>query len=338
MLDLIRSRKSAFLLRLNDVSCYFRPRAAALVFLTLLLTVAGYSQSAAQATQPSATSQSANPSGSSASEYVGSDVCKTCHEDLARHFERTAHFATIQDKKAAPEHQGCEACHGPGKAHVDGGGDVSKIISFKNLSTQEASKRCLTCHSHSNEHANFPRSAHAQNNVGCTTCHDPHHPKSERALLVEKQPLLCYGCHTEVRAEFDRPYRHRVKQGLIQCADCHNPHGGTLPRQLRASAEQDQVCYKCHREKKGPFVFEHLPVRTEGCSSCHVPHGSTNPRLLKVSQVNQLCLQCHTLSMSSVPSQPPIGPAHNQAQKYQACTMCHAFIHGSNFSEVYFKP
>ena len=338
MLDLIRSRKSAFLLRLNDVSCCFRPRAAALVFLTLLLTVAGYSQSAAQATQPSATSPSANPSGSSASEYVGSEVCKTCHEDLAKHFERTAHFATIQDKKATPEHQGCEACHGPGKAHVDGGGDVSKIISFKNLSTQEASKRCLTCHSHSNEHANFPRSAHAQNNVGCTTCHDPHHPKSERALLVEKQPLLCYGCHTEVRAEFDRPYRHRVKQGLIQCADCHNPHGGTLPRQLRASAEQDQVCYKCHREKKGPFVFEHLPVRTEGCSSCHVPHGSTNPRLLKVSQVNQLCLQCHTLSMSSVPSQPPIGPAHNQAQKYQACTMCHAFIHGSNFSEVYFKP
>jgi hypothetical protein len=102
MLDLIRSRKSAFLLRLNDVSCYFRPRAAALVFLTLLLNVAGYSQSAAQATQPSATSQSANPSGSSASEYVGSDVCKTCHEDLARHFERTAHFATIQVRKPRP--------------------------------------------------------------------------------------------------------------------------------------------------------------------------------------------------------------------------------------------
>lgn len=313
-----------------------RRRAVVFVFISLLVAFVDHRSAAQLPSQASQPKQAI--ANSPVSDYVGSDVCKTCHEDLARHFERTAHFATIQDKKAAPEHQGCEACHGPGKAHVDGGGDVSKIISFKNLSTQEASKRCLTCHSHSNEHANFPRSAHAQNNVGCTTCHDPHHPKSERALLVEKQPLLCYGCHTEVRAEFDRPYRHRVKQGLIQCADCHNPHGGTLPRQLRASAEQDQVCYKCHREKKGPFVFEHLPVRTEGCSSCHVPHGSTNPRLLKVSQVNQLCLQCHTLSMSSVPSQPPIGPAHNQAQKYQACTMCHAFIHGSNFSEVYFKP
>lgn len=283
--------------------------------------------------------QATKPAGGStaASEYVGEETCKTCHADLAKNFEHTAHFATVLNKKAGPEHQGCEACHGPGKAHVEGGGDVAKIISFKNLTSEEASKRCLTCHTFNNEHANFLRSAHLTNNVGCTSCHSPHKAKSER-LLIEKQPVLCYGCHTEVRAEFGRPFRHRVQQGLIQCNDCHNPHGGTLPRQLRASAEQDQVCYKCHREKKGPFVFEHLPVKTEGCNACHVPHGSNNPRLLKVAQVNQLCLQCHTLAVRDVPSQPPIGPAHNQAQKYQACTMCHAFIHGSNFSEVFFKP
>jgi DmsE family decaheme c-type cytochrome len=281
---------------------------------------------------------SATPPQKTQAEYVGSDTCKTCHEDLAKHFEHTAHFATTMDKKAGPEHQGCEACHGPGKAHVDGGGDVSKIISFKSLTAEQASKRCMTCHTHSNEHANFQRSAHLTNNVGCTSCHSPHKAKSDRALLIEKAPLLCYGCHTEVRAEFDRPYRHRVTSGLLDCKDCHNPHGGTLPKQLRASAEQDQICYKCHREKKGPFVFEHLPVKTEGCPACHVPHGSNNPRLLKVNQINQLCLECHTLALSSVPSQPPVGPAHNQAQKYQACTMFHVFIHGSNFSEVYFKP
>lgn len=281
---------------------------------------------------------SAAPPQQTQAEYVGSDTCKTCHEDLAKHFEHTAHFATTMDKKAGPEHQGCEACHGPGKAHVDGGGDISKIISFKSLTAGQASKRCMSCHAYSNEHANFQRSTHLTNNVGCTSCHSPHKAKSDRALLIEKAPLLCYGCHTEVRAEFDRPYRHRVTSGLLECKDCHNPHGGSLPKQLRASAEQDQVCYKCHREKKGPFVFEHLPVKTEGCPACHVPHGSNNPRLLKVNQINQLCLECHTLALSSVPSQPPVGPAHNQAQKYQACTMCHVFIHGSNFSEVYFKP
>jgi DmsE family decaheme c-type cytochrome len=339
MLDTIRDTCNPDLsLPLTKVSRHIARGAAVAFLVACLASSFAYAQSTAPATQQAAEPKSPDTSGPAASDYVGADVCKTCHEDLARNFEHTAHFATIQNKKTGPEHQGCEACHGPGKAHVDGGGDVSKIISFKTLSTEEASKRCLTCHSSSNEHANFLRSAHATNNVGCTTCHSPHKAKSERALLIEKQPLLCYGCHTEVRAEFDRPFRHRVKQNLIQCVDCHNPHGGNLPRQLRASAEQDQVCYKCHREKKGPFVYEHLPVKTEGCNACHVPHGSTNPRLLKVAQVNQLCLQCHTLAMSSVPSQPPIGPAHNQAQKYQACTMCHAFIHGSNFSEVFFKP
>lgn len=274
------------------------------------------------------------PQSSQQSQYAGSDTCKTCHEEIYnKGFVNTPHYALIKSGK-----HGCEDCHGPGAAHVEGGGDKTKIISFKSLTVEQASARCLTCHTYGNEHANFLRSSHASNNVGCLTCHSPHYAKIERALLVSSQPQLCYGCHTEVRAEFSRPFRHRVNEKLLQCSDCHNEHGGFLPKQLRTSAAQDQVCYKCHREKKGPFVFEHLPVKTEGCTSCHTPHGSTNPRLLRVSQVNLLCLQCHTLALSGVPSQPPIGPTHNQAQKYQACTMCHVFIHGSNFSEVFFKP
>jgi predicted CXXCH cytochrome family protein len=75
-----------------------------------------------------------------------------------------------------------------------------------------------------------------------------------------------------------------------------------------------------------------VPVKTEGCNSCHTPHGSTNPRFLRVSQINLLCLQCHTF-----PVQGPAGPTHNQATKYQACTMCHAAIHGSNSSNVFFR-
>ena len=48
-------------------------------------------------------------------------------------------------------------------------------------------------------------------------------------------------------------------------------------RQVRGLPSGDAVCYKCHVDKQGPFVYEHVPVKTEGCSSCHTPHGSTNP-------------------------------------------------------------
>jgi hypothetical protein len=57
---------------------------------------------------------------------VGSDTCKACHEGIYTNFERTAHFAITMDGKLEAhkgvEWHGCEACHGPGKEHVDSGG------------------------------------------------------------------------------------------------------------------------------------------------------------------------------------------------------------------------
>ncbi|MBZ5570602.1 MAG: DmsE family decaheme c-type cytochrome [Acidobacteriia bacterium] len=261
-------------------------------------------------------------------QYVGADVCKTCHEDVyKKEFAATPHFKTTLENG-----HGCESCHGPGSAHVEGGGDVSKITSFKSLSRQDASARCLSCHGEAHEQRRFAQSPHNSNDVGCLDCHSPHHAKEPQRLLVQNQPQLCYGCHTSAKADFAKPFHHRVEQGLIQCSDCHSVHGTGPVRQVRALPSGDFVCYKCHADKQGPFVYEHVPVKTEGCASCHTPHGSTNPRLLRVSQINLLCLQCHTF-----PTQGPIGPAHNQSQKYQACTMCHGAIHGSNFSNVFFK-
>ena len=82
-----------------------------------------------------------------ASLYVGSETCKTCHEGTYNNFATTPHFATTMDGKLdatkGPEWHGCEACHGPGKAHVDGGGDVTRIFVFKNAAPEETSARCL---------------------------------------------------------------------------------------------------------------------------------------------------------------------------------------------------
>jgi len=265
------------------------------------------------------------------SAYVGADTCKTCHEEVYDAWEKTPHWKTMLNK-GTPSKQGCEGCHGPGAEHVAGGGDKSKIYVFEGKSREETSERCLTCHSDSRAQGHFPQSAHASSDVGCLDCHSPHHAQEKEFLLARKQPDLCYGCHTTEKADFAKPFHHRVNEGLVQCNDCHNPHGTGTLRQVRALPSGDAVCFKCHADKQGPFVYEHVPVKTEGCMSCHTPHGSTNPRLLRVSLVNMLCLQCHTF-----PTQGPAGPAHNQSAKYQACTMCHTQIHGSNFSAVFFK-
>jgi len=196
-------------------------------------------------------------------QYVGVETCKTCHDEISKGFENTPHFATSMaaklDAHAGPEWQGCEACHGPGKAHVDGGGDKTKIFTFKDASPVQISARCLDCHANSHEQNNFGRSAHLQSGVSCIDCHSPHHARESEFLLKESAPKLCYACHLDVRAEFARPFHHRVNEGLVQCADCHNAHGGFLAHQLRRADGYDEVCYK-PRRKAGAL---RLPARSQ---------------------------------------------------------------------------
>ena len=62
------------------------------------------------------------------SAFVGSETCALCHADESKKFGDNPHA------RLALEHGGkgvtCESCHGPGKAHVDGGGDAAKIFCF----------------------------------------------------------------------------------------------------------------------------------------------------------------------------------------------------------------
>ena len=54
------------------------------------------------------------------------------------------------------------------------------------------------------------------------------------------------------------------------------------------------ICTKCHTDVRGPFVYEHAPVKAETCLACHSPHGSQNARMLNMPNINVLCNQCHS--------------------------------------------
>jgi DmsE family decaheme c-type cytochrome len=281
---------------------------------------------------PSAVSAAAqNPSPAT---YVGSESCKTCHADIYNGWEKSPHWKQTYKEGGIAKH-GCEDCHGAAASHVADPTDTSKLFLFEKATPKEIDSRCLGCHAGGTQHMNAINSEHAKNEVSCVSCHSPHHGKDSDFMLVKSQPELCYSCHLAKKAEFDMPFHHRVNEGLVQCTDCHNPHGTVRPKQVRTSSSQDQVCFTCHTDKQGPFVFEHQPVKIDGCQSCHLVHGGPNPHMLKLSNVNLLCLQCHTASsFSGAPGAPSF---HNQASFFQSCVLCHSQVHGSNFDPTFFK-
>src|SRR5262245_22520377 len=183
---------------------------------------------------PSSLSKTDAPQTSSAqnpNDYVGSDTCMGCHEDIFKSFSKTSH-SRLAKANWKGEHQGCESCHGPGKAHVDGGGDKTKIRTFEHETAKQVSGICLTCHAGREEHNNFIRGEHWRNDVGCTDCHSPHissrspvEPKGDgssslqpvgpfaahasdfvpRYMLKRHEVLLCMRCHSETKSQFNMP-------------------------------------------------------------------------------------------------------------------------------------
>ncbi len=286
-----------------------------------ILTACGTARATAQTQTQIQTLKQSVATAAPTTGFVGDDTCATCHQDKADAMAENPHH------KLALKHGGtgatCESCHGAGQAHVDGGGDVTKIVRFNKLTPTEIDKTCLGCHA--NTHPNFLRSPHAKAGVSCLSCHSIHKPVPATTLLVAAQPNLCFQCHSAIKPAFAMPFHHKVNEGLVSCSDCHNVHGTFQPNNLKVTADQNAICTKCHTETRGPFVFEHAAVRAEGCVACHTPHGSQNARLLNVPNINQLCNQCH--SPVAADTVHGIGAG---SSVLQPCLDCHVMIHGSN--------
>ena len=246
--------------------------------------------------------------------------------------------------KGPLEALGCEACHGPGKAHVAAGGGKATIpIRFTKDSTNTAEEKnaaCLSCHNKGNQMF-WKGGPHESRGMACVDCHQVHYgspaeryealtsetrygaPLSQAVGIKKPQPELCLECHQMRRAQLQRSSHMPYSEGKVTCTSCHNPHGSPNPSQL-IQASVNENCYSCHAERRGPFLWEHPPVM-ENCANCHDPHGSSNPQLLKV-RMPRVCDSCHDSSRH--PTQPQ--PLSSIKNFNRGCTNCHSLIHGSN--------
>lgn len=267
--------------------------------------------------------------------YVGSEVCGACHEDIAKAFAKNPHEAVENgESKHGFKGQACESCHGPGSNHVNSLSAVD-IRNPAKLAPAETDKICLTCHRNQPTVAGRLESSHAHNAVACTACHSIHAHGPEG--LVARKPAeineQCESCHVEVKAAFAQPFRHRVPENAMTCVDCHNPHGSFKPGMMETAYANEPGCLNCHIDKRGPFTFEHAPVREEGCQSCHMAHGSPNPKMLIRQDVRLVCLECHANLPASngrfVTGVVPPAFHDLSSPQFRNCTVCHQKIHGS---------
>ncbi len=269
-------------------------------------------------------------------DYVGSDTCQGCHEDIFKAFQNNPHHLVESDKKRGWETKACESCHGPGSKHAESM-SAADIRNPAKLKPAETDKTCLTCHLNQPTHVGRINSSHAKNQVSCVSCHSIH-KNGPHGLVARKAPDVnqqCAKCHADIWASFQKPYRHRLNEGAMSCVDCHNPHGSVLPRMMQTANANERGCFRCHGDLRGPFPFEHAPVKVEGCGSCHEPHGSANPRMLTRHEVRFVCLECHSNLPAPTPSAngtlATTPPAFHDLRlpRFQNCTTCHQKVHGS---------
>ena len=135
--------------------------------------------------------------------------------------------------KVQPSEPGvrCEACHGPGSAHVSSAGALGTIQNPKRLTPAELNVLCGACHRQASDldddtdwsnawnvrhqPAYLHRAACFRNSNGalsCLTCHDPHEPLKKTA---ESYDARCAACHGKIL--------HKAAIVSRSCISCHMP-------------------------------------------------------------------------------------------------------------------
>ena len=172
--------------------------------------------------------------------------CAECHATgYTRNYDA---IADIYAPRLAEIGVGCEACHGPGSAHVawaedaDGfdPGDHAGVDALGltvDLAAADAEieiQQCATCHAR--------REAHGDGNPTPGT---PFHDAYTLSLL---RPGLYHPDGTILEEVFDYGsfLQSKMYARGVRCTDCHEPHGGEL------RAEGDAICSTCHSPAGNP--------------------------------------------------------------------------------------
>ena len=204
-------------------------------------------------------------------------MCSECHStDLRRNYDAKA---DTYDTKWAEVNVGCQACHGPGSAHVawakaaagkDAKGldarTLGLVVDFRGNDSRYQVEACAPCHSR--------RQRLTDGELPGKPFLDNYHPALLREGLYyadgqQQDEVYVWGSFLQSRM---------YAQG-VRCTDCHDPHG------LGLKAKGNALCAQCHqpagnarfptlaKKDYDTEAHHHHPPGSPGasCANCHMP-------------------------------------------------------------------
>lgn len=220
-------------------------------------------------------------------------MCASCHNTrLFKNYDpRSDTYQTLRAEMGV----GCEACHGPARAHVEWqekhGKDGGKDPTIHLLEREKAFQACGPCHARRGE---------------LTGDFVPGHLFLDHYLPVIPDESDIYYPDGQVRDEnyeFVSFLSSEMHTQGVRCFDCHFPHSG------KTRFEGNDLCLQCHREKVDPATHGNHVLGQPGsfCTDCHMPlttymqrhprrdHGFTipDPALTIDFGIPNACNRCH---------------------------------------------
>jgi tetratricopeptide (TPR) repeat protein len=199
-------------------------------------------------------------------------MCAECHStDLRKHYDAATDTYSTDWSDIDVS---CEACHGPGAAHVakaEAGASAAAglVVRFDAAHPGAEIESCAPCHSR--------RSAVAAEDMHGSPFLDDFAPQTLREGVYHADGQIL-----EEVYEYGSFLQSRMFAKGVRCSDCHDPHS------LGPRAEGDALCLRCHSETPNPDfpslrasrydtpLHHHHEEGSEGarCVACHMPERS----------------------------------------------------------------
>ncbi len=225
------------------------------------------------------------------------NMCADCHStNVRKNYDSETHS---YDTKYALINVNCEACHGPGKTHVEkanslgnnykSDGDLKMTLG---TAPKDLVDQCARCHVRREQYSEFYNfeGTFLDHYYPQLIANNLYHPDGQ--ILDE---VYVYGSFLQ----------SKMYQNNVTCTNCHNPHS------LKLRFEGNMLCAQCHDTKDYDTPSHHFhEANSEGsqCINCHMTgkiymgndyrrdHSFRIPRpdlSLKYGTPNA-CTQCHT--------------------------------------------